>query len=90
MFSILIGAVTISGVFLTIDYARRKKIKVTVLQWIITLFAFSYLAFVLLVIASFIQEKALQAALVMGFFFGFFAVVWFVLLYRFIFIKKQT
>ena len=89
MESFIIGALVVTCLFMIFDYSRRRNIKVTILQWIVTLLAFGYLAFVLLVIVSFLQEKSPQAALVMGLFFGFFAIVWFVLLYRFIFSKKQ-
>jgi len=89
MISFLIGAVTISGLFLTIEYARRNGIRVSIIQWIVTALAFAYLAFVLQTIASFIQEMAYRAALIMGLFLGFFAIVWFVLIFRFIFRKRS-
>jgi hypothetical protein len=47
-----------------------------------------YTGFVLEVIISFLEEGAARAALVMGLALGFIAIVWAVLLGRFVFARK--
>lgn len=90
MASFLIGALMMTGLLLTIDYSRRKKVPLTWWQWGITFLAFLYTTFVLEMIAAFLKENATRAAMVTGVVFGFVAVVWGVLLSRFVFRKKKS
>ena len=90
MASFLIGALMMAGLLLIIDYSRRKKLHLSWWQWGITFFAFFYTTFVLEMIAAFLKEDALRAALVTGVVFGFVAVVWGVLLSRFVFARKKS
>jgi len=60
----------------------------TLWQWILTILGFLYATFVFELINSFLSEGAPRAALVMGIITGFVAVVWGVLLGRFVFFKK--
>jgi hypothetical protein len=89
MASFLIGALMMAALLITIDYSRRKKLHLSWWQWGITFLAFFYTTFVLEMIAAFLKESALRAALVTGVVFGFVAVVWAVLLSRFFFQEKN-
>ncbi len=70
-------------------HARKKQFQVSWWQWILTILGLLYAGFVLEVIVSFLEEGAARAALVMGLALGFIAVVWAVLLGRFVFIRKS-
>lgn len=88
MISIIIGALIMAGILFTINYARKRKLHIFWWQWILTFLGFGYTTFVLKMIESFLVEGAIKAALVMGVIFGFIAVLWGVLLARFIFLRK--
>ncbi len=85
---ILIGAVAAAGLFYVVNFARRRSLDLTWWQWGLTLLAFIYAVFVLEVIVSFLEEGSVLGALVMGTILGFVAVVWGVLLGRFLFARK--
>ena len=88
MVHILIGAVAMLGFLAVVNYVRTRKLSVVWWKWVLTVLGFFYAVFVLEMIASFLQEGAPRAALVMGIILGFIAVVWGVLLARFVFAKK--
>jgi len=90
MVHIIIGAVVTAGLLLLKDYVRKQKLRITWWQWLLTLLGFGYSIFVLEMIVSFLDEGSPKAAVVMGVFFGFIAVIWGVLLARFVFNKKKT
>ena len=71
-----------------VNFSKKNQLKLSILQWIITFSMFVYSTFVLAVIVAFIEEDAIKAALLMGIVFGFIAVIWPVLIARFIFIRK--
>ena len=73
-----------------VDFSRRKKIRINWWQWLFTILGFVYTGFVLQMIVSFSSEGSPKAALIMGLIFGFFAVIWGVLLGRFVFNRKKT
>ena len=85
---LLISAAITTGFFILLNWIRRRKIRISWWQWILTVFGFLYAAFVLEMIHSFLAEGAPRAALVMGIITGFIAVTWGVLLGRFVFLKK--
>ena len=85
MIHILIGAVAMAGFLYLADFSRKKNLNPTWWQWSLTTLAFLYAVFVLEVIAGFLDEGALLGALVMGTILGFVAVIWGVLLGRFVF-----
>ncbi len=89
MVHILVGAAATAGLFLIIDFSRKRKLKVTYLQWLLTVMAIAYSVFVIEVIISFIHEGCFRGALIMGVIMGFVAVVWSVLLGRFVFLKSR-
>jgi len=82
---ILIGAAAMTGFLYLADLSRKRKLNLTWWQWSLTTLAFLYAVFVLEVIAGFLDEGATLGALVMGTILGFVAIVWGVLLSRFVF-----
>ncbi len=90
MLGIIIGIVLSLGFIKLVDLLKSKNIKLIWWQWIIVVFWFLYCAFLIMMIESFINESALKAALIMGLIFGFIAVVWAVLVVRFIFKYQKS
>ena len=84
---LLFGAFAMAVVWFLVDYARKNDIKLAWWQWLLTILCILYTVFVLELIAGFLGEGAPQAALVMGLVTGIVAVIWGVLLRRFIFKK---
>jgi hypothetical protein len=82
---LIIGAAAMAGLLLLIDYSRKNDLRLDWWQWGVTLLGFIYAVFVLEVIVSFLAEDLARGALVMGTLLGFIAVVWGVLLARFVF-----
>ena len=89
MVHILIGAGAMLGFLAVVNYARMRKLSIEWWKWVLTVLSFLYAVFVLEMIASFLQEGAPRAALVMGIILGFIAVVWGILLARFVFARKD-
>lgn len=89
MSHLLIGAVIAAGFFLLLNKIKKHNMRLTWWQWILTILGFLYTTFVLELINSFLSEGAPRAALVMGIITGFIAVLWGVLLGRFVFFKKS-
>ena len=89
MIHIGIGALMMLGFTLVVNSVHRRGLSVSWWQWVLTVLAFLYGVFVCEMIVSFLQEGAGRAALVMGVFLGFLAVVWAVLLARFVFTRKS-
>jgi hypothetical protein len=84
---IIVGALATLGTVLLIDFARKNSLTITWWQWVLTGLGILYGVFVLEVIIGFLGEGAPQAALVMGLITGIVAVIWGVLLGRFVFKK---
>ena len=78
-----------AGFFILINYTIRKKMILPWWQWTATILGLLYAVFVLEIILSFIQEGAIRGALIVGLIMGFIAVVWGVLLGRFVFNHKK-
>jgi len=89
MSHLLIGAVIAAGFFLLLNKIKKHNMRLTWWQWILTILGFLYTTFVFELINSFLSEGAPRAALVMGIITGFIAVVWGVLLGRFVFFEKS-
>ncbi len=87
MAHLIIGATSMAGLLLLIEYSRKHAIHLAWWQWGLTLLGFLYAVFVLEVIVSFLSEDHARGALVMGTLLGFVAVVWGVLLARFVFVR---
>jgi hypothetical protein len=88
MANIIIGAILMTGFLFLIDYVRRHKLHIAWWKWAITILGFFYVLFVLEMIVSFLAEGAVKGALVMGTILGLIAVIWGVLLGRFVFVRK--
>lgn len=88
MIHLLIGAGAMLGFFAVVNFVRARKLSVSWWKWLLTVLGFLYAVFVLEMIVSFLQEDAPRAAIVMGVIMGFVAVVWGVLLIRFV-LKKN-
>lgn len=71
-----------------LNYSKKNKIQITFWKKLITVLGLLYAVFVVEVIVGFIHEQELKAALVMGATTGIFAVIWGVLLRRFVFSKQ--
>jgi len=88
--SLLIGAILMAGFLLVVDYARKKNLHLSWWQWLLTVLAFLYAAFVLEVIYAFLQEGTSQGAFVIGMILGIVAIIWGVLLGRFVFARQTS
>ena len=89
MAHLIIGATLTAAFISLILHARKKRLRITWWQWILTILGLLYTGFVLEAIVSFLEEGAERAALVMGLLLGFIAIVWAVLLGRFVFARKS-
>jgi len=89
MAHLIIGSILTALFIFLILYARKKQFRVSWWQWTLTVLGLLYTGFVLEVIVSFLEESAARAALVMGLALGFIAIVWAVLLGRFVFARKS-
>jgi hypothetical protein len=88
MAHMIIGAVLTAILIFLILHARKKSLHIAWWQWMLTILELVYSGFVLEVIVSFLEEGAARAALVMGLILGFIAIVWAVLLARFVFARR--
>jgi ABC-type uncharacterized transport system permease subunit len=88
MAHIVIGAMLTAAFIFLVLHARKKQMRISWWQWMLTILELVYTGFVLEVIISFLDEGAERAALVMGLILGFIAIVWAVLLGRFVFVNK--
>ncbi len=86
---LLIGALTTGTIWFLSGYADRNQITLIWWQWVVTILGVLYSAFVLEVIFGFLVEGVPKAALVIGLITGIAAVIWGVLLGRFVFSKPQ-
>jgi len=87
---LLIGALAMAVLFFLADYARKNEIALKWWHWVLTILGIIYAVFVLELIVGFLGEGAPQAALVMGLVTGIVAIIWAVLLGRFVFNKKEA
>lgn len=86
--SLLIGIVIATGFILLVVYTQKKDIVVKWWEWVLTVLAFLYAAFVLETIQAFLLEGTIQGAVVVGVVLSVIAIVWAVLLARFVFAPK--
>lgn len=84
---LFIGALAMAALFLLMGYARKNSLQLKWWHWLLTGLGVLYAVFVLELIVGFLAEGAPQAALVMGLLTGIFAVIWGVLLKRFVFVR---
>ncbi len=84
MANLLIGSIATAGFLFLLSYVRNKQLKIAWWGWLAIILGFLYGVFVLEVVAAFVEEGSARAAIVMGSVLGFVAVVWGVLLGRFV------
>ena len=89
MSHLLIGALVVAAFFVLQNFVKKYAIRLSWWQWLLTVLGFFYAVFVLELINSFLAEGAPRAALIMGIITGFIAVVWGVLMGRFVFTRKR-
>lgn len=87
---LLIGALGMGTVWFLFYYAHKNELKPVWWQWIVAMLAVCYAAFVLEVIYGFLLEGVPKAAMVMGLVTALPAVIWFVLLFRFVFSPNRS
>jgi hypothetical protein len=85
MADLLLGAMAAATLFLLLQYSQRRRLGVVWWQWALTVLNLAYAVFVVKVTLSFLEEGMPKGAIVMGSILGFAAVVWAVLLLRFVF-----
>jgi hypothetical protein len=85
MADLLLGALATVTLFLLLHHTQRRQLSVAWWQWALTVLNLVYAVFVIKVILSFLAEGMPKGAIVMGSILGFGAVVWAVLLLRFVF-----
>lgn len=88
MIYLIIGALTAISFILLLNYSRKYNLTVKWWQWMVTVLAFLYTVFVLASIVSFLEEGSPRGALVMGMIMGMIAIIWGVLLARFVFARR--
>jgi uncharacterized membrane protein len=89
MINLIVGACAAAVLFLAMSHARRHEVRVSWWKWSLTVLAVIYAVFVVLLGIGFLAEGATQAALVMSLILGIPAVVFAVLLVRFVFSAPQ-
>ena len=90
MAELFVGAAVTIGFYLLVQYTNTRKLAVKWWQWLVTVLGFLYLVFVLEVIVSFLREGTPKAAMVNGAILGFVAIVWAVMLLRFVFTARPV
>ena len=88
MVYLLIGSVSMAGFVILVRYAQNRKLTVAWWQWLLAILCFIYAVFVLATIVTFLEEGSIRGALVMGTIMGIVAVIWGVLLGRFVFSRR--
>ena len=84
MVDMIIGSVATTAFLFLVHYVRQRNLELRWWQWGLVVLGFLYAVFVAVVVVSFLEEGSPQAAMVMGGVLGFVAVVWGVLLGRFV------
>jgi len=85
MVHFIVGVAATAVLWLLATYARRNELHLNWWRWALTMMGLAYAVFVIEVIVGFLAEGEPRAALVMGILTGIFAVIWAVLLGRFVF-----
>ena len=88
MADLLLGAITATAFLLLVQHARRRQLEPAWWQWGLTAAGFVYAVFVVEVVLSLLAEGTTKGAAVMGSLLGLVAVVWGVLLQRFVFRRR--
>ena len=86
---LFIGAIAMGVLWFVFNYVNRKGLQITWWQWLLTILGVFYAIFVVAMITSLVAEGSPQAAVVNGLIFGLIAVIWGVLMGRFVFVKAS-
>ena len=86
---LIIGALAVIMIWVISDINRKRKLNLKKWQWILSMLWVLYGVFILELIVGFLGEDQPKAALVMGLITGLPAIIWAVLLTRFIFFRKS-
>ena len=89
MTNLIIGAIAMGVLWFVFNYVNRKGLQITWWQWLLTILGVFYAIFVVAMITSLVAEGSPQAAVVNGLIFGLIAVIWGVLMGRFVFVKAS-
>lgn len=89
MLNMIIGAVVISALWLIVSYTNRKGLQVAWWQWLLTILGLVLAALTLASVATFINEGAPKAALIIGGILGLTVIVWGALMGRFVFLRSN-
>lgn len=87
---ILLGALAMWGLLFLVDYARRKELKLGWWKWLLAFLNIVYGIFVIEMFLGFLREGSTQAALVLGLITALVAVIWAVLMWRFVFNRASN
>jgi drug/metabolite transporter (DMT)-like permease len=90
MADLLLGAGTATAFLLLVRHARRRQLELSWWHWALTVAGFVYAIFVAEVVLSLLAEGTVKGATVMGSLLGPVAVVWGVLLHRFVFRGRRN
>lgn len=88
LFHLLVGGVAVFAGIRLVDFVRKTDLVINTWQWVLALLGFAYSIFVVEMIYAFALEGRPQASMVMGLIAGVVAVIWAVLMARFVFIIK--
>lgn len=84
MADLLLGALAVAVRFFLSRYAGRRQLSVVRWQWALPVLNLACAVFAIEMILAFLEEGSPKAAIVVGSILGFGAVVWAVLLLRFV------
>ncbi len=85
VYDVLLGALAMTTALFLVDHARRRQLHLRWWQWTATIVGMAYALLVVDVFRSFLEEGSMRGAIVVGMLAGMVAVVWGVLLWRFVF-----
>ncbi len=88
MVEFFLGGLITSGFILFYSHTRKNGMKISIFQWMIIIAAFVYLSFVSATVVEFVEEGTFKGAAVIGCIMGFAAVIWGILINRFILTKS--
>lgn len=87
MVHMLIGGLFVAALWAIVSFASRSGKRVPRWGWILTVLGLVYAVFVAELIVEFLGEGVIQGVIVIGGVMFLLAVIWGVLLYRFVFAK---
>lgn len=89
MVELLVGVIATGFFWIVVQWTRTRGLRIAWWQWSLTVSALLYAVLVAEIVIEFLREGTPKGALVVGTIMGFVAVVWAVLLKRFVFVGGQ-